>query len=421
MTKQRHIESAYKPRATPLALAFDEMPANLLAFDRSARRKDVDGRLHVDSSNISKATVNPYFGHEIPNWQTLGLDGEKIYQLYRDPEELKRAADSFNNIPLLSKHVPVSPEDHQPDLVVGSTGTDCVFEFPYLKNSLVVWESVAIAGIETRDQCELSCSYRYTPVMEAGTFEGVAYDGRMTNIIGNHVALVEVGRAGADVVVADSKPLNLQGTFTMTRKEKLILAHAAALKVAMDAGISKKDLARILASDAETVIKEEEDKEKAKAKVADDEDEQREGESDAEYEARMKAKKEKAASDEEDDKAKAFEKSDKDKKDDKAAMDAAIAAAEASAVKRMQAIHAAELDVQPVIGSVVAQDSAAGVYKLALDHLGVNTKDVHPSAFKALFDLSKGKKAAPVANDSGLSASGDFKKDFPNAVIPKRG
>jgi hypothetical protein len=42
-------------------------PRALMAMD--ARRIDHDGRMHVDSSNISKANVCPYRGDEIPYWE----------------------------------------------------------------------------------------------------------------------------------------------------------------------------------------------------------------------------------------------------------------------------------------------------------------------------------------------------------------
>src|SRR4029077_115521 len=55
-----------------------------LAFDRaSVRSIDQDGHLHVSESNISMAAVNPYIGREIPDWQELGLDPDKVYQLFR--------------------------------------------------------------------------------------------------------------------------------------------------------------------------------------------------------------------------------------------------------------------------------------------------------------------------------------------------
>src|SRR3954471_17632980 len=94
------------------------------AFDRSSRSYDAEGRMHVRLSNISKATVNPYRGNEIPGYQGLGLDSDKVYYLLRDPEELAKAAATFNNIQILSRHVPVTVTAPNKDLVCGTTGTD---------------------------------------------------------------------------------------------------------------------------------------------------------------------------------------------------------------------------------------------------------------------------------------------------------
>lgn len=61
-----------------------------LAFDKavSFRWHDADGRLHVDKSNLTRVQVAPYYGREIPDYEKLGLDPEKIYQGYRPAEEL---------------------------------------------------------------------------------------------------------------------------------------------------------------------------------------------------------------------------------------------------------------------------------------------------------------------------------------------
>jgi hypothetical protein len=175
-----------------------------LAFDRaSVRRIDQDGRMHVEVANISKANVCPYRGSEIPGYEALGLDANRIYQLLRDPAELTIAAETFNNIPVLSRHVPITVSDYDPKLIVGSTGTDAAFAAPYLRNSLVIWDAAAIARIETDEQRELSCAYRYDPDMMPGSYDGTPYDGVMRNIRGNHVALVSDGRAGSDVIVGD--------------------------------------------------------------------------------------------------------------------------------------------------------------------------------------------------------------------------
>lgn len=194
------------------------------AFDKSVRTTDVDGKLHVSVANLSKANVCGYMGKEIPDAETLGLEPEKIYQLFRAPEELAKAVPSANNLQLLMEHVPVDVNDHQPDLTVGSTGTDAVFNDPYLQNSLVVWAKDAIHGIEDGSQKELSCGYRYRADMTPGEYKGVRYDGVMRDIVFNHVALVKEGRAGADVVVGDSAIP--KGVIDMA---KTVLSHKAVL------------------------------------------------------------------------------------------------------------------------------------------------------------------------------------------------
>lgn len=429
-----------------------------LAFDRATvRTMDVDGRLHVEVSNISKAAVNPYLGSEIPGAEQLGLDQNRIYQLLRDPAELEKAAPTFNNIPLLNQHIPVSADDHQPDAVVGATGSDAEFIAPFLRNSLVVWESVAIAGINSRQQCELSAAYRYVPVMTPGVFEGQAYDGIMTQIIGNHVALVEVGRAGSDVVVGDSNPFNLE-IFDMKKASRKAIAVRAVLgaylrpKLAQDAAIGdlgalvrdvraatqEQDLARIsrdvlkacagkLAADMEMEPKELHGMMKAAADdvpdeeiEAMDEDEKRDDETQEEYEKRMKEKAEKTAKDEESEEDEEKAKKENDTKAMDAAISAAVAKTEKATILRMNAIRQAEKDVAPFVGEVAAQDSAEAVYRIALDAAGVDLEGVHPSAFRAIIKNLPIPGSAPkkIAQDS--ASNDDFLKIFPTAKFPNR-
>jgi hypothetical protein len=58
---------------------------------------------------------------------------------------------------------------------------------------------------------------------ERGTFDGDDYEIVMRNLRGNHVALVEKGRAGADVVVADSAPRILRSFAAWVRRNPLAL------------------------------------------------------------------------------------------------------------------------------------------------------------------------------------------------------
>jgi uncharacterized protein len=174
------------------------------ALDR--RRIDTDGHLFVDKNRISAARVNQYYGREVADWQRLGLQANKLYRLYRNPDELKRAASTFQGKPLLIDHEIVNASEPAQDRVAGAVN-NVRFNAPYLLADLAVWRADAIELIKSGMQRQLSCGYRYDADMRAGvTPEGEAYDGVMRNIVGNHVALVRQGRAGPDVQVADSAP-----------------------------------------------------------------------------------------------------------------------------------------------------------------------------------------------------------------------
>lgn len=223
--------------------------ANDMALDwsGSVREKDADGRLHVARSNISKANVCEYLGREIPGAEQLGLDPDRRYRLLRDPVELERAAPTFNRLPVLSRHVPIDAETHDPDLVIGSTGENATFEAPYLHNSLVFWPQAAIDNIESGDQRQLSSAYRYRADMTPGTYQGEPYDGVMRDIVGNHVALVREGRAGPDVIVGDS---SLKGK-PMKVKLTRLLAGRLAKRIALDSKVKIEDLVKAMDEDME--------------------------------------------------------------------------------------------------------------------------------------------------------------------------
>jgi hypothetical protein len=175
-----------------------------IAMDRdSVREKTRDGRLIVHRTHITKANVCPYRGEEIPGWEKLGLDPQRVYNLLRDPDELAKAAPTLNGVQLLIKHKPVNSKAPQQEITVGSLGSNAEFDGEYLDNSLYVNVQEAIDAIEQNRQRELSAGYHYVPDMTPGNFRGSAYDGVMRDIVFNHVALVEDGRAGPDVVVGD--------------------------------------------------------------------------------------------------------------------------------------------------------------------------------------------------------------------------
>jgi 8-oxo-dGTP pyrophosphatase MutT (NUDIX family) len=196
---------ADKFKPTDMVIAIDS--ALRLAFDyadKPNRKYDHDGRLHVEDVNICREGISPYVGHEVPNWEKLGLEPDKIYKFYRPGDELKKAFDSSNGIPVLRRHKAVSAKDHDHWETVGSIGTRGAWDDPFVKNDISVWPAADIEGVESKKKTELSPGYHYKPVMEPGTFDGEDFDGRMTDIKFNHVAIVETGRQGPEITIGDS-------------------------------------------------------------------------------------------------------------------------------------------------------------------------------------------------------------------------
>ena len=405
-----------------------------LAFDRSARRIDADGRLHVDRSHISKATVNPYYGKEIPGYEALGLQPDTVYRLFRDPVELERGAATFARLPILSEHVPVTVEAPRPDLVVGAIGSEITFTPPYLDADLCVWDATAIAGIETDKVRELSCAYRYVPVMEPGEFEGQPYDGRMTEIQGNHLALVEVGRAGSDVVVADRNPFILKES--AMKMSKLGKALFAALCAASPVLAADSALPALVGTANRKTFKKDDVKAKLLALDASIDSNQLDAVLDAILDVEQDPKPVETP-------AAAADESPADKlrallagKVDDATLEAAcgllatpaadekpepgmkkeeVDAAMDGLRKELREAEEARRDVRAIVGDVMGMDSAAAVYGFALDHMKVDRAGVEGApALRALFKVAASHKVASpvhVAQDSaGLAAK------FPGAA-----
>ena len=445
-TIERCAEIIVKPHAMDAAMAFDrsimtgeQQLRQGLAFDRATatvRPIDANGNMHVEVSNISKATVNPYFGHEIPNFKELGLEPGRVYQLLRDPEELRKAAHTFNNIPLLDQHVAVSAESHKPEHIVGSTGTDAEYAHPFLRNSLVVWAKKGIDAVQSEKKKELSSAYRYRADMTPGVFEGQKYDGVMRDIKGNHVALVEEGRAGSDVVVGDSVNPAIQERFAMSKNilsRKATVAQGALMVylqplLAMDAkidlgaglkGINAKNFAKKkgtltafvtksvegkLAQDAsldglEKVIDmiektevagadefpDKDDKKDAKAEDGDMDDDETAEDEETETEEEKAARLKKEAKDKKAADKKAADEAAKKDEDEKKAMDERIKLATDQAIagerKNQQAITEAREKVRPYVGSLVmAFDSAGAVYRHVLTAMGKDVTAVKDDA-----------------------------------------
>lgn len=198
----RHQKAALE--ALDVDCAEDEAPSGM-AFDRamSFRSKDINGWLHIRDCRITKANICPYLGREIPGAQQMGLEPEKVYNLYRDADALASATSTFNGIPLMIVHTAVTADQPNKEKIIGCVSNPR-WQAPYVVADLTVWDGEGIAAIESGAQEELSPGYHYKPQMNSGVLDGDPYDGRMLEILANHLAIVDTGRTGPDVVVNDS-------------------------------------------------------------------------------------------------------------------------------------------------------------------------------------------------------------------------
>lgn len=388
------------------------MPNTVIALDYSVRTTDADGRLHIAKSHISKANVRPYYGREIPDSEALRLDPDKIYQLLLDPQELAAGASTFARLPILSKHQPIlNPDQYPSELVIGAIGSDVEFTDPYLDADLCFWHAEAIVGIETDTVRELSAAFRYVAMMTPGTYQAVAYDGIMTQIRGNHLALVESGRAGSDVLAADEAIKTMKTT--KLGKALFVTLGGMSTKLAQDSAlhalvgnVTKKTFnkgevsAKLIAMDADLDPKQLGSTLDALLAL-DAEDDEHPKDCDC-----KKCKMAKDEAEEEERKKKVAEDAEKDEKVE-AAMD--------SFKKDLRDADEARRAVRSVVGDVIAQDSAEDIYGFALDHLKVDRKGVTGvPALKALFTLASSRTDTLVAHIAQDSAG--LVTKFPNAT-----
>ena len=209
------------------------MIVDTMAFDaKSVRSIDSNGFMHIKYSPFTKEQVAPYYGREIPGWEAAGLQADKTYYGYRSAEELSKpeTVESLNGIPVQFRHHPDFADAPAKETRVGAAGTDAEWKRPYLFNSMTIYDDKAKSVINNGFMRELSLAYQYKPEFKKGTFDGKPYDFIMRNIRANHIALVEEGRAGKDVLVYDSKPKPIPKTKAEVKNmdEKEILKNATA-------------------------------------------------------------------------------------------------------------------------------------------------------------------------------------------------
>jgi hypothetical protein len=252
---------------------------------------------------------------------------------------------------------------------------------------------------------EWSCSYRYRLELVSGVYNGEEYDGIMRDIQANHLALVEDGRAGSDVYVADSNPFK-QEEKKMTTPQSARKAKALEKVLAMDEGFSAEQLDKII--DAVLQVEQEVPDEVMAPSLGEPPKEGEEITKDVGNEKLAEFLRSKGLIEEDVAAACAMmagDACDKDEVEEKAAekVEAAMDALRKELKDAFKELDQAKADVRLTVGDVIGMDSADQVYRFALDSLKVDHKEVkEAAALRVLFGVAKdkGAKGEVLAKDS---------------------
>jgi hypothetical protein len=179
---------------------------------------DADGVLTVPGVIAKAGNVQEYRAHE------LGLDGDpnRLVKLYRPREEVAKSATTFGKKPITNNHPPdkwITPQNWD-RFAVGDSDASVDMQGDDMVTTLTFRKQKAIDDLAS-GKVALSNGYKFQfDDSRTTTPEGVAVDGWMTNIRGNHIALVDRGRGGPGCVVADEDE-PLKGKNMATRITKI--------------------------------------------------------------------------------------------------------------------------------------------------------------------------------------------------------
>lgn len=126
-----------------------------------------------------------------------------IRREYRAAEDvaLPESLASFAGKSVTDEHPPVLLDSaNTKNYQKGFTGSEIVYDNGFVRAIMTITDQELIDKIQRGDATEVSAGYRVSFDANPGTTpDGEPYDGRQTEIIGNHVAVVKTGRAGPQV------------------------------------------------------------------------------------------------------------------------------------------------------------------------------------------------------------------------------
>lgn len=195
-----------------------------MAIAQDKKEVDTNGWFEVKDNPLSKEGVFLYRGNQIilPDGSRAS-ETEDLIPVYRPADELSNpeAIDSFKLVPWVDEHTMLGSEElgltpAERKGVSGVVGEDVYFKDGVLYGNIKAFSENLARKIENGKK-ELSLGYRCSYERSSGEWNGQKYDYIQRNLRGNHLALVDKGRMGAEVRVMDSQETGISyGNFIFT-------------------------------------------------------------------------------------------------------------------------------------------------------------------------------------------------------------
>lgn len=174
-------------------------------------RRSADGYMAIHA-RAARTGVYQYLGREVdPAGKHFAAD--QVVNVYRDPAEVfdKASLGSFVGKPITNDHpAEAVTADNWKDLAGGTimaASRDVADDGDFVGFDLAFMDAALIADVDAGKK-ELSNGYESELLIEDGVApDGTEFQARQTNIRGNHVAVVDKGRAGSSCCIGDAKPV----------------------------------------------------------------------------------------------------------------------------------------------------------------------------------------------------------------------
>jgi hypothetical protein len=192
------------------------MPQGNDAIKLNAKRSYTPEGYLVAPAIIARSGILPYYAREL---DLKDRAPNSIVQVYRSPNELAKAAPTFEHKPITMDHPPEGVDASTwRELAVGDVH-DVLANSDKMLATVIVRDKAAIEEIN-KGRRQLSNGYTFELHPAAAGTQG--YEFEQVDIQGNHIAIVDRARCGPSCVVGDRDPI--------TSREE----HKPMIKVAMD-------------------------------------------------------------------------------------------------------------------------------------------------------------------------------------------